>query len=110
MRKRLPEHAELRFIETAATGSVHFEVWLPRWALPEPTESISPDGSGAMFKALLTAPTIVQCGIRTFPGPGARHQYTECFYDGQLCARCYKTLHPDDQARAFEHEQPENAK
>lgn len=105
MRKRLPELAELYFIETTGTGTVHIEVRVPRW-MQEPTETVSPDGSGGMIEALLSTPTIVQCGVRTFPDPGARHQRTDRFFDGQLCGRCYKTLHEDDQPLAFEHEQP----
>lgn len=111
MVQRLPEHAELYFVETIATGTVHIEARVPVWARhDEPTETYRMgDGTGRALQALLGTPTVVRCGQRTFPGSpasDARHKFTDCFDDEQLCGACYRTLHPDEQARAFEHRQP----
>ncbi|PPS89424.1 hypothetical protein [Streptomyces sp. MH60] len=109
MPERLPEHAELYFVETVYSGTVHIEVRVPVWwrATSEPTETIKMgDGTGRALKALLETPTVVQCGRETYPHAETKHQFTTRFHDGQLCGRCYRTLHSEDQARAFEHEQP----
>ncbi|MFI2348845.1 hypothetical protein ACH492_17710 [Streptomyces sp. NPDC019443] len=52
-------------------------------------------------------PTVTRCGKRTFPQYGDRHGATGRFADEDLCGACYRTLTPEDQERAFEHEQPE---
>ncbi|MFE5847779.1 hypothetical protein ACFQ7N_39775 [Streptomyces niveus] len=113
MAKPLPEHAELHFIETLATTTVHIEARVPVWATPdEPAETIAMgDGTGRFLAAIFGTPTIVRCGQRTFPHvpdrSKARHAFTSRFRDEQLCVACYRTLTPEDQPRAFEHEQPE---
>jgi hypothetical protein len=112
MPKRLPEHAELYFVETLSTGTVHIEARVPVWAtLDDPViDTIRMgDGTGRVLAALLGTPTVVRCGQRTFPshpGDDARHKFTGRFRDEQLCAACYRTLTVEDQSRAFEHEQP----
>jgi hypothetical protein len=113
MAKPLPEHCELHFIVTLATGTVHIEARVSSWALPEPAGSIRMgDGTGRVLAAMFGTPTVVRCGQRTFPSvPDAaktRHQFTGHFHDDQLCAACYRTLAPADQHRAFEHETPDD--
>lgn len=110
MPERLPEHAELYFVETVYSGTVHIEVRVPVWARPEPTETITMgDGTGRVLKALLETPTVVLCGIRTYPAGETKHRFTTQFLDGQICGRCYRLLHEEDQFRAFEHDQPESS-
>lgn len=115
MAKSLPEHADLYFIETVATGTVHIEARVSVWATPdEPAESIRMgDGTGRVLAALFGTPTVVRCGQRTFPHIAdrdkARHVFTTRFRDGQLCAACYRTLTADEQHLAFEHDQPDDA-
>jgi hypothetical protein len=106
--ERLPEHAELHFVETILTGIVHLEVRLPVWARQdEPVETITMgDGTGRVLKALLETPTVVLCGLPTHPYAETKHQFTTCFDDRKLCKRCYRLLHEEDQGRAFEHDQP----
>lgn len=108
MSERLPEHVELYFVETIDSGTVHIEARVPVWArTDEPVETIvMGDGTDRVLKALLETPTVVLCGLRTHPYGETKHQFTARFYDGQLCGRCYRRLHPEDQHRAFEHEQP----
>lgn len=112
MAKPLPDHAELYFIETVATGTVHIETRVPVWATPdEPGETVRMgDGTGRVLAALFGTPTVTRCGQRTFPHIAdrniARHVFTTRFHDDQLCAACHRTLTPADQERAFEHEQP----
>jgi hypothetical protein len=109
--ERLPEHAELYFVETLYSGTVHIEVRVPVWARPEPAETIRMgDGTGRVLQALLETPVVVLCGQRTYPAGETKHRFTDRFHDGQLCGRCYRLLHEEDQPRAFEHEQPEKAK
>lgn len=111
MAKPLPEHAELYFIETIATGVVHIEARVPVWARPRPTETIQiGDGTGKALAAVFETPTVARCGQRTFPGrpDEDQHRFTDCFHDEQLCAGCYRTLTPADQPRAFEHDTPDN--
>jgi hypothetical protein len=114
MAKPLPDHAELHFVETVATGTVHIEARVPVWATSdEPAETYTMgDGTGRVLASLLGSPTVVRCGQRTFPGhpgPDARHKFTSRFDDGQLCAACYRTLTPAEQSRAFEHDTPDGA-
>ncbi|MCX4799609.1 hypothetical protein OG497_37780 [Streptomyces sp. NBC_01242] len=109
MPTRLPEFSELRFVEAASTGTVHFTVYVPSWLEPEGESVPLADGTGRALAALLEAPTVVRCGRRTFPNSpssDAAHQFTDCFDDERLCGGCYRTLHEDDQALAFEHRQP----
>lgn len=109
MPARLPEFGELRFVETASTGTVHLSVRVPVWTEPEGESVPLADGTGRALKALLETPTVVRCGLRTFPSSpshNAAHQFTDCFDDERLCGGCYRTLHEDDQALAFEHRQP----
>lgn len=115
MAKSLPEHAELHFIETLATGIVHIEARVPVWARPEEPDAETVrmnDGTGRFLAAMFSAPTVVRCGQRTFPHvpdlEKARHQFTGRFRDDRLCAACYRTLTPADQERAFEHETPDD--
>ena len=106
--ERLPEHSERHFVETIATGAEHNEVRVPVWAREnEPAETITMgDGTGRVLKALLETPTVVLCGLPTRPYAETKHQFTTRFDDRKLCGRCYRLLHVDDQARAFEHDQP----
>lgn len=112
MAKPLPDHAELYFVQTVPTGTVHIEARVPVWARPQPTETIRMgDGTGSMLAAVFETPTVVRCGQRTFPGRADedRYVFTACFRDEQLCAGCYRTLTPADQSRAFEHDTPDGA-
>jgi hypothetical protein len=112
MAKSLPEHADLFFIETLATGTVHIDARVPVWArADEPTGSVQMnDGTGRFLAEMFETPTVVRCGQRTFPHipdlSKARHQFTTRFRDEQLCGACYRTLTAADQSRAFEHETP----
>jgi hypothetical protein len=106
--ERIPCDAEFLFVETVRTGTVHIAVkYMPWHDLGEQVgDTVS---GGASFIALALAPTITRCGKRTHPGnpsPAAPWRGTDCFSDDQLCAACYRTLHPDDHERAFEHKQP----
>ena len=110
MARPLPEHAELYFVETVATGAVHIEARVPVWSRPRPAETVRMgDGTGRMLAAIVESPTVVRCGKRTFPGrPNEdRHVFTSSFRDEQLCAGCYRTLTPEDQPKAFEHDTPD---
>lgn len=115
MAKSLPEHADLYFIRTVATGVVHIEARVPVWATPdEPAEMIRMgDGTGRVLEALFSSPVVTRCGQRTFPHipdrDVARHEFTARFRDDELCAACYRTLTLEDQGRAFEHDQPDDA-
>jgi hypothetical protein len=108
MPERLPEHTELHFVETVYSGTVHIEVRVPVWARREdPAETITMgDGTGRALATLLQSPVVVLCGLRTYPAGESKHRFTDRFWDGQLCGRCYRLLHEEDQPRAFEHEQP----
>lgn len=106
---RIPGDADLLFIEASATGTVHITVReQPRHTGPGKILTIGA-GQGALA-ALLSAPTITLCGLRTFPhnpSAGSRHYGVSRFPDERLCGSCHRALHPDDQHRAFEH--PQNA-
>ncbi|MFE4863255.1 hypothetical protein [Streptomyces sp. NPDC056670] len=109
MPDRLPESAELKFVETLSSGTVDIDVYVPAWARPEPTETLTMGASGGrVLKTMLETPVVVRCGLPTHPNRpvNAKHQYTGRFEDERLCRGCYRTLHEDDQARAFEHETP----
>ncbi len=106
--KRIPPDADVLFVESIRTGTVHVAVRLlphhrePGRAANEPVAS-----GGAAFITRALAPTVVRCGKRTWPhDPEARrHRFTDCFDDDQLCHGCYRTIHPGDQERLFEHAQ-----
>lgn len=110
--KPIPRGADVLFVETRQTGTVHLVV-LPSDDYPDEdaVEFIPMDGSGRALAALLGTPTVTRCGLKTFPhspSRGARHGMTYRFRDEQLCAACYRTLAPEDQARVFEHAQPDD--
>ena len=112
MAKPLPSGADIRFVKALRTGTVHLVV-LPPDEGPnvEPAGCIPMDGSGRALAGLLGTPTITRCGQPTFPhnpSANARHAMTYRFRDEQLCVACYRTLTPDDQERAFEHETPDD--
>lgn len=105
MPKKIRDTAELVFIQTVASGTVHIEVRYVSWDSPHEPQRVSfADGLMALF----TEATIVLCGARTFPVPENTHYYTDCFFDEQLCQRCHASLHPDDVERAFRHRQPDD--
>lgn len=109
MSARLPDGAELRFVEHQGSGTVHLQVVLPSRAdNSEPIETYAmDDGPGRMLAALVGSPTVVLCGQRTWPydpSAGARWQHAARFADEALCRSCYARLHPEDQHLAFEHE------
>lgn len=112
MAKRIPADADFRFIQTAGTGTVHLLVLFPDYGPSTDTAaSIPMDGSGRALAGLLGTPTVTRCGLRTYPytqQANARHGFTGRFRDDQLCVACYRTLHPDDQGRAFDHPQPDD--
>ena len=101
----IPADAELRFIETVATGTVHITVRYSPHHLGRQPEIEPPVQGGAAFVAMAHAPTVTRCGRRVFPQFEDRHLGTDRFRDDQLCTACYRTLAPADQERAFEHAQ-----
>lgn len=106
----IPSDAELRFIETITTGTVHIAVrYSPHHLGRQP--SIAPVISGgSAFVAMATQPTVTRCGRRTFPQFEDRHLGTDRFADDQLCGACYRTLAPEDQERAFDHATEEQSR
>ncbi|MFJ3084676.1 hypothetical protein ACIPJG_33670 [Streptomyces halstedii] len=106
MTAALPCDAELLFVEAVSTGTVHIAVRYRAYHLADDdvTEVIK---GGSSFVALAISPTTTRCGKRTFPQFERDHIKTARFNDDQLCRACYRTLHPDDQERAFEHDVPE---
>lgn len=106
MSEQIPCDADLRFIETVATGTVHIAVRYSahdRGRQPTIAPVIS---GGAAFAAMAIQPTVTRCGRRVFPQFEDKHLGTDRFRDDQLCGACYRTLAPADQERAFEHAQP----
>jgi hypothetical protein len=103
----IPCDADLMFIETAATGTVHIAVQYRAYHFAdEPViETVS---GGSALVAMAMTPTVTRCGKRTFPQFERDHVKTNRFRDEQLCRACYRTLTPADQERAFEHETPDN--
>ena len=103
--KSIPSDADLLFVESLATGTVHIAVQYRPHHLSEgePTEVIK---GGAALVAMSITPTVTRCGKRTFPQFERDHQKTNRFSDDQLCRACYRTLTAEDQERAFEHGQP----
>lgn len=107
MSEQLPIDAELRFIESRATGTVHIAVRYSAYGLSrQPTLGVIT--GGAAFAAMAVHPTVTRCGKRTFPQFEDRHIGTDRFRDEQLCRACYRTLAPADQERAFEHAQSDD--
>jgi hypothetical protein len=108
MPKPIPFDADLLFVESLATGTVHVAVRYEAHHLAEDevTEVVS---GGAAFVALSISPTVTRCGKRTFPQFERDHVRTTRFADERLCAACYRTLVPEDQERAFEHDTPNDA-
>ncbi|WP_369167840.1 hypothetical protein AB5J49_08170 [Streptomyces sp. R28] len=103
MNGQIPCDADLMFIETVSTGTVHYRAYhLDDDAVTEVVE-----GGGALV-ALAISPTVTRCGKRTFPQFERDHVKTNRFRDEQLCRACYRTLTPADQERAFEHETPDD--
>lgn len=105
--KPIPCDADLMFIETASTGTVHIAVQYRPWHLTDDPVIETVEGGGALV-ALAISPTVTRCGKRTFPQFERDHVKTGQFRDEQLCAACYRTLAPEDQERAFEHAQPDD--
>lgn len=105
--KPIPSDAELLFVETAATGTVHIAVRYSVHHLEDQGVTASVSG-GAAFIDMAITPTVTRCGKRTFPQFEHDHVKTGRFRDEQLCAACYRTLAPADQARAFEHPRPDD--
>jgi len=103
--KPIPSDADLMFVESLATRTVHIAVRYEahHTTQDEVTETIS---GGAAFVAMSITPTVTRCGKRTFPQFERDHVKTYHFHDEQLCRACYRTLTPADQERAFEHAQP----
>ncbi|MFJ6559915.1 hypothetical protein ACIQMV_08540 [Streptomyces sp. NPDC091412] len=104
--KPIPSDAELMFIETVDTGTVHIAV---RYSAHDIGRSSSTDrviSGGAAFVAMSITPTVTRCGKRTFPQFERDHVKNPRFADERLCRACYRTLAPEDQERAFEHAQP----
>lgn len=107
MTAALPCDADLLFVETVSTGIVHIAVRYRAYHLTDDdvTEVVA---GGSAFVAVAIHPTTTRCGKRTFPQFERDHIKTARFHDDQLCRSCYRTLHPDDQERAFEHDVPEH--
>lgn len=103
--KSIPSDAELLFVESLTSGTVHIAVRYEAHHLPEGevTEVLS---GGAALVAMAVTPTVTRCGKRTFPQFERDHVKTARFADDQLCRACYRTLAPEDQVRAFDHGQP----
>lgn len=108
MTEPIPSDADLMFIESTATGTVHIAVQYRPWHLSKDPVLATVKGGGALV-AMAIAPTATRCGRRTFPQFERDHVKTGRFRDEQLCRGCYRTLAPADQERAFEHETPDDA-
>lgn len=104
----IPSDADLRFIETVATGTIHIAVRYGVHHLDRQPETAPALSGGAAFVAMAIQPTITRCGRRLFPQFEDQHIGTDRFRDNQLCAACYRTLTPADQERAFEHARPDD--
>lgn len=113
MGRPIPSGADVLFVKTIRTGTVHLVVLPPDDGRDiEPDKCIPMDGSGRALAALLGTPTVTRCGLGTFPhnpSRDARHALTYRFRDEQLCVACYRTLTPADQPLAFEHGTPDDA-
>ncbi|MDX3520751.1 hypothetical protein [Streptomyces scabiei] len=104
--KPIPADAELMFIETAATGTVHIAVRYSAHDIGRSPSTAEVISGGAAFVAMAVVPTVTRCGKRTFPQFERDHVKNPRFHDEHLCRACYRTLAPQDQERAFEHAQP----
>lgn len=104
---KIRDTAELAFIQTVSSGTVHIEVRYQTYDSPyEETFEEIPWAEG--LYSMFTGPHIVLCGARTYPVGERTHHYTDCFPDERLCANCHRMLHPDDIERAFRHRQPDD--
>lgn len=105
--KPIPSDAELLFVESLTSGTVHIAIRYKAHHLTEDevTEVVS---GGAALVAMAVTPTVTRCGKRTFPQFERDHVKTARFADDQLCRACYRTLAPEDQMRAFEHAQSDD--
>lgn len=104
MPTKIRNTAELKFIETAASGVVHIEVHYASWDDPYRTNERVSFADG--MHSMLYGPHVVLCGVKTYPVAEETHYYTGCFPDEKLRANCHRMLHPDDIERAFRHDQP----
>jgi hypothetical protein len=102
----IPCDADLMFIETVSTGTVHIAVQYRAHHLDDDSVTEVIEGGSALV-AMAISPTVTRCGQRTFPQFERDHVKTNRFRDEQLCRACYRTLAPADQERAFEHETPD---
>lgn len=107
MAEPIPCDADLRFIETVATGTVHIAVKYSPHDLGRQAQVAPVVSGGSAFVAMAVSPTVTRCGRRTFPQFEDHHVGTDRFRDDQLCGACYRSLAPEDQERAFEHETPD---
>ncbi|MBI0300460.1 hypothetical protein JBE04_39900 [Streptomyces sp. PRKS01-29] len=103
----IPADADVLFVETLSTGTVHIAVRTAVHHRSGPSKTVASGGTALV--ALATTPTVTRCGKRTFPQFETQHEYTVRFADDQLCTACYRTLTTADQERAFGHEQPERS-
>lgn len=103
--KPIPSDADLLFVESVASGTVHIAVRYQVHHLDEDAVIETVDGGGALV-AMAVSPTVTRCGKRTFPQFERDYVKTARFSDDQLCRACYRTLTSEDQERAFEHGQP----
>lgn len=103
----IPFDADLLFVETVSTGTVHIAVRYQAHHLTDDPSIETVKGGGALV-ALALSPTVTRCGQRTFPQAERDHVKTSRFHDEQLCRACYRTLVPADQERAFEHATPDD--
>ncbi|MFC0438035.1 hypothetical protein [Kutzneria buriramensis] len=99
---------ELKFIRHRVSGTVHVVV-------PD-----DPDKQGEVFRigevpadaqlAMASGQTPTLCGYLAYKSmDGTRRSSDEMvseFDDAHLCARCWRALGPEHQARAFEYHQP----
>ncbi|MFF7476585.1 hypothetical protein [Streptomyces sp. NPDC008092] len=108
MAKPIPCDADLLFVESLASGTVHIAVRYRAGHLAQDQVIETVTGGGA-FVAMAVAPMVTRCGKRTFPQFERDHEKTTRFSDDRLCRACYRTLTVQDQERAFEHDQPEDA-
>lgn len=100
----LPELAELSFVRTVATGTVHIVISVPTWAEAEEPPSLSiAEGLAKLAGGELA--TTVLCGREAVFG-GTRHEPVGRFADEDLCRACHRALPADEQWRAFEHDTP----
>jgi hypothetical protein len=104
--EQIPSDADLMFIETVGTGTVHIAVQYRPWHTSKDSVIEIVEG-GDPLVALAISPTVTRCGKRTFPQFERDHVKTKRCRDEQLCRACYRTLAPADQERAFEHETPD---